>query len=170
MRARRALRREVIEQIRLIAAVAAVAGQTEPALIGKFTAVGLGRTYAAFLARSFAQLAEAKKVEAILTAHGLPAGTVERLATLLTRLEAESEQVSLHRRAHVGAHAALNRTSRTVTELGSLLDALNRARFREDPKQLAAWASARNVVSARGSAKPVSQVPEPAGPELGRAA
>ena len=68
------------------------------------------------------------------------------------------EESSLGRRDHVAARAELHAVSREILNLVELLDGLNRYRFGSGSATLAAWESARNVVSGPRSAEPAEEL------------
>ncbi|MEZ4456098.1 MAG: hypothetical protein R2882_06045 [Gemmatimonadales bacterium] len=168
---RRALQQDLV---RYVARVGAVAAQAHPELASRLEAPKSHATNAVFLARAWELLEMTKANLELLAAHGLAASQVEELAAALTRYEAVTERADAGRRLHIGARAELVSLVADLAELIRLLDSLSRMQFREDPELLAAWDSARNVVTgptpkANVSAEK-SAAPPAAGSQLGRAA
>ncbi|MGH7752502.1 MAG: hypothetical protein ACREN5_06775, partial [Gemmatimonadales bacterium] len=111
------------------------------------------------LARKLLENGQADKD--LLARHGLSGTLLDDLAQALAQYDASVEESSLGRRDHVAARAELNAVSREILNLVELLDGLNRYRFGSESATLAAWESARNVVSGPRSAEPAEE-PGPA--------
>ncbi len=106
----------------------------------------------AFITRARVIAADAAKYKALFVAHGLADTFVEDLNAALDSYAAAVTGVHSGTEAHTGARKELRVVAAEVLNLVHRLDAMNRIRFKAEPKQLAAWESACDI------AWPVPQV------------
>lgn len=143
--AKERLRRDLNDETRDIAGVAAAARYATPGLDLRLqrppTNVGEQRYLTA--ARQMVEAAAAHKE--LLLQHGLADGALERVTALVDRFEALRAEQAGHRASHVGATAALRDRGAAMMRILRHLHTLERRRFRDDPERLAAWESARNI-------------------------
>ena len=99
-----------------------------------------------FLTAVKGMLAKAEEQKEALVSQGMSVGLLEDLGKSVASFEAANQASIGGRRAHVGARAGLRTVAAELTDLVVLLDGLNRYRFGKDPKLMAEWESARNVV------------------------
>jgi len=167
---RRALRRRIHAQIRLLTAIARTAGEESigtPIVIA-FPQPRVGQVD--FLTGARLAVATAREREELLARYGLPAGHLDALSANLgvfASLLDQRDQATLDRRA---AHRDLGRTVRELGVVLRQLDAIMTYRYREQPAQLAAWASAIDWrIGPRSPAGPETAAPRqlPPGTEPG---
>jgi hypothetical protein len=163
---RRTLRRRIHhELLRHLVTVAAVAGEEHVALAGRYALPSGSHTNEVF--RTFARklLEQGQAERELLAQYGLADKLVDDLAAALDEFDGSVIESNQGRQAHVGARAELKAVSDEVMRLVALLDGLNRYRFSGNAELLAAWESARNVVSGPAAAE---REPGPGGtPEAG---
>lgn len=130
-----------------LARVAEVASREEPELARKFQLPRDNGSYQAFrtAARAIADEAQARKE--LLVRYGLSEPLLESLEQALDQFDEALDAGNAGRRAHVGARAELDAVLAEVVQLVHVMDGLNRYRFAKDVEQLAAWESARNVIT-----------------------
>jgi hypothetical protein len=169
---RRGLRRRLRgELLRHLVTVAEVAAQESPGIVQRYRLPASNASSAAFQALARKLLENGQTDKELLARHGLSATLLDDLAKALGEYDASVEESSLGRRDHVAARAELNAVSREVLDLVELLDGLNRYRFGSGSATLAAWQSAKNVVSGPRSAEPGDEPgPAPAPGEVKPAA
>ncbi len=160
---RKALLRQLrTAELRTLEGVARAAFKDEPDIIRRFRVPAHNAAQLDFLTDARAVLAEAEAVKEVLLRYGLP-------ETLLAELDAGLEEYDLlvteanaGWRAHVGASADLEAVADEIMTIVRHLDALNRYRYRDNPEQLAAWLSARNIP--RGNRREELPIPVPVPP------
>ena len=167
--------RQTLKQAHLVhlARVAAVAAREVPELPQKFVLTRATNAYLAFRTAARGMQAEALGRKEVLVKHGLAESVLESLAQALDQFDAAVEQGSEGRRAHVGASAELDAVADEIVQIVKVMDGLNHVRFAADAEQLAAWASASNVIGPfRPATKPApKELPAPpAGGEVRPAA
>jgi hypothetical protein len=152
---RRALRRRLRDELlRHLVTVAEVAAEESPGIMPRYRMPAGNASNATFQALARKLLDNGQADKELLARHGLSQRLLDDLAQALTQYDASVEESSLGRRDHVAARAELNAVSREILNLVELLDGLNRYRFGAGSATLAAWESARNVVSGPRSAEP----------------
>jgi hypothetical protein len=152
---RRALRRRLRDELlRHLVTVAGVAAQESPGIVPRYRLPASNVSNATFQALARKLLENGQAEQELLKRHGLSEKLLDDLAQALAQYDASVEESSLGRRDHVAARAELNAVSREILNLVELLDGLNRYRFGAGSATLAAWESARNVVSGPRSAEP----------------
>lgn len=166
VRARRAIRRDLFVEFRMITRAVTLAAHEDPSLGAQLTLPAYGISSAGFIAKGRALVAHATAGLEVLSRHGVAAGQLEAITRLLDRYDVEVDRAWDGRRDQVGATGALRARMAELTEIIALLDALYRPRFAADPRLLAAWVSARNIASAR----PPAPVPGPDPGASGQAA
>lgn len=161
--------------LRLLAEVARAAFKDQPEVMRRFRVPSSGVGKTTFITAVRATLAEAEAARELLLQHGLPETLLAEVAAAVERYDGLITSANTGLREHVGAHADLEAVAQEILGVVRHLDALIRYRFRDNPEQLAAWKSARNVAWARPKGEeeevPVA-VPAPApvaGPAAGPA-
>jgi len=147
MRRRREIRRGIeAAMIRYLSKVADLAAREDPNLAGRFRMPGRSAAHAAFLARGWDLVNQAREHQELFARHGLAAGHLDEVSSALNRFEAATERANAGRREHMGARAKLLEVTAEIMELVGLLDVINGTRFRGDAEPLGAWAGARDVL------------------------
>jgi len=155
-----------------VARVAQRASREIPELAQTFVFKPGTRTYLAFRTAARGMAAEAETHKELLVKYGLAETVFENLLQALDQFDAAVESGKQGRQMHVGASAEISAVAEEVVEIVRVLDGLNRYRFRNDAKLLAAWDSASNVLATpkSGAPKPGSDGTPPAGGEVRTAA
>jgi hypothetical protein len=130
-----------------VARVAQRASREIPELAQTFVFNPGTRTYLAFRTAARGMAAEAETHKELLVKYGLAETVFENLIQALDQFDAAVESGKQGRQLHVGASAEISAVADEVVEIVRVLDGLNRYRFRNDPKLLAAWDSASNVLA-----------------------
>jgi hypothetical protein len=144
----RAVRREVHhEMLRHLVTVAQVAAGEQPGVDDLFRLPATSASNQAFQVHSRKLLEHGQAHRELLGRHGLADKLLDDLGAALDEFEASVVAANEGRRNHVGARAELDAVSDDVVKLVQMLDGLNRYRFGDDAELLAAWESARRVVS-----------------------
>lgn len=165
---RRGLRKRLHhELLRHLVTVAEVAAEEDASLTGRFRMPKGNEPNESFRTLAREMLEQGQEQRELLVKHGLADKLLEDLAAALDQFDASVAETNLGRRDHVGARAELKAVSDEVTRLVELLDGLNRYRFGRDAEMLAAWESARRVVSGPRAGTPEEP---PAGGEVQPAA
>lgn len=159
-RERKVLRREAQA---LLASLTRVVVRQETGLASGFKLPSSHDSGALFLARAWGLVSMAREHQDRLAAQGLAGAALDHLAGALTRLEAVTERLGAGRRMEVEARAELAGVAGDLLQLVRWLDALNRARFRNDPETLADWERACSEADA-----PWEPDGEPGSAEAGR--
>ncbi len=145
---RRALRRRLHhELLRHLVTVARAADAEQPGLGVQFKVPSASASHEAFRTLSRQMLEQGQTLKELLAKHGLAEGLLPDLAAAVDELDRSVAASNEGRREHVGARAELEAVSDEVMRIVELLDGLNRYRFSGEAEMLAAWESARNVVS-----------------------
>ena len=157
--------RQTVERTLLphVARVAQRASREIPELAQTFVFNPGTRTYLAFRTAARGMAAEAETHKELLVKYGLAETVFENLLQALDQFDAAVESGQQGRQMHVGASAEISAVADEVVEIVRVLDGLNRYRFRNDPKLLAAWDSASNVLATpkNGVSKPGTEgIPE----------
>lgn len=155
-----------------VARVAQRASREIPELAQTFVFNPGTRTYLAFRTAARGMAAEAETHKEMLVKYGLAETVFENLLQALDQFDAAVESGKQGRQMHVGASAEISAVADEVVEIVRVLDGLNRYRFRNDAKLLAAWDSASNVLATpkNGASKPGTEGTPPAGGEVRPAA
>jgi hypothetical protein len=155
-----------------VARVAQRASREIPELAQRFVFNPGTRTYLAFRTAARGMAAEAETHKELLVKYGLAETVFENLLQALDQFDAAVESGKQGRQMHVGARAEISAVADEVVEIVRVLDGLNRYRFRNDPKLLAAWDSASNVLATpkNGASKPGTEDAPPTGGEVRPAA
>ncbi len=95
-------------------------------------------------------VAEVQVRQELFARHGLTAAMLNELTAALDQFDGTTDRGNTGRDTHVGATAELAEVIRDGMRKVDVLDGLNLYRFRDDPEKLAAWESAKNVVSVNG--------------------
>jgi hypothetical protein len=161
---RRAVRRKLHhELLRHLVTVAGLADVDKPGLAELFQLPNGNWSNEMFRAAARKMLEEGQAHGELLTKYGLAERLFEDLAAALTDFEASVTESNQGRREHVGARAELKAISDEVMRLVEMLDGLNRYRFSGNAELLAAWESARNVVSGPRPTGDVAEAPKAQG-------
>jgi hypothetical protein len=159
---RRALRRRLHhELLRHLVTVADIAAAGQPAIAERFDLPSSSATNESFRTHARKMLEQGQAQQELLAKHGLADKLLEDLAAAVDDFDASVAESNEGRRDHVGARADLKAVSDEVMRLVEMLDGLNRYRFAGKAELLAAWESARNVVTGPRQAEQVSPVEAP---------
>jgi hypothetical protein len=165
---RRQVIRRTLEQqtLRHLMRVATAAARENPTAAGLFALPRHPGPYRTFITSARAMLTAATAHRDLLIQHGLGETTIEYLTGALAEFETATANQHAGRREHVAARAELINVANECVELVGLLDGLNRARYEDDAPLLAAWESARNLVTrykanAELPATPLPNIPLP---------
>jgi hypothetical protein len=145
---RRGLRRRIHNGLlRHLVTVADDAAAEEPTLMERLELPAGNAPNEAFrtLARQILKQGQAQRE--VLVKHGLAERLLDDLAAAVDQFDAAMVETNEGRRAHVGARAELKTASDEVMHLVELLDGLNQYRFGDDSELMAAWLSARRVMT-----------------------
>jgi hypothetical protein len=154
---RRSLRRRLHhELLRHLVTVADVAAAGQPGMAERFELPSASATNEAFRTHARKMLEQGQAQQELLARHGLADKLLQDLAAAVDDFDASVAESNQGRRDHVGARADLKAVSDEVMRLAELLDGLNRYRFAGKAELLAAWESARNVVT---GPRPAGEVP-----------
>ena len=145
---RRALRRRLqFELLPHLVTVAADAAKDQPGLAEKFRLPAGNASHQALRNLARQMLEQGLAEQELLLKHGLAERLLDDLGAAIEAFDASLLESHQGRRDHVGARAELEAGSDELLEIVGLLDKLNRYRFAGNAELLAAWDSARNVVS-----------------------
>jgi len=145
---RKALRRRLHhELLRHLVTVAEDAALESEGLREKFRMPRGNEPHEGFRTLARQMLEQAEPVREVLAKHGLADKLMDDLRAAVEQFDASVAETNEGKRGHVGARAELKAVSDEVTRLVELLNGLNRYRFGRDAEMLAAWESARKVVS-----------------------
>lgn len=150
-----------------LARVARRAAREEPGLGAVFKLPQTAGKHSVWRIAARRMVTEAEARKELLAKYGLSDTLLPGLTAGLDQFEAANERGASGRNDHVGATADLDEVMGANMEIIDVLDGINLHRFREDPEQLAAWASARSPVSPAVTPKPVT--PPTGGPNLSAA-
>jgi hypothetical protein len=162
---RRALRRRIHhELLRHLVTVAEVAAAKESGIAERFQLPSGNSSNEAFRTDARRMLDLGQEQKDVLGKYGLSEKLLDDLAAAVSDFDASVEESNEGRREHVGARADLKAVSDEVMRLVTMLDGLNRYRFAGNAELLAAWESARNVVSGPRPAEAEPAAGSPAQP------
>jgi len=162
LKRRRQLRASVQSQLQHLVYVARSAGRSDPAFDGKFTSPRAKSPNKTFIVSARAMVAAAVLLKDQLVAAGLGETLLDSLSAELNDLDSATAAAHGGKAAHVGARAELDAIGDGIVEAVTILDGLNRERFKDDQEMLAAWASARNVAGPFPPRPRTPVVPTPA--------
>jgi hypothetical protein len=150
-----------------ITRIAASAASDQPELTVRFRPVRREAGHRTFLGAVLAIIKEATTHQALFVSYGMPESFVADLTAALAAYEQLGNEMNAGIAARVGAVAELGAVVDEIMALIQQLDAMQRYRFRDDPEQLAAWESARNIAwpltsPAKAKAKPGAPSKDPA--------
>lgn len=151
---RRVLQPKILGYLRVVGAVAA---KQNAELAEQFRMPLPDASHQALLTMSRAILEKATAQKELLVKLGMSEQVLEELGTALGQYEQTLEATSAGRRAHVGARADLETVAAEISEQVRLLDKVVRYRFGDNSELIAAWDSARNVVSPGAVKEPPTQ-------------
>jgi len=155
---RRALRRTLTADLRLLAAIARSAGLESVGTPVVIQYPGPGQSNLAFLEGGRAAVSLGREQEELLVRHGLPAAHLGELAVGLDAFEARLIERDLTLVKRIDARAELKQVGRDLARVADELGAFNRHRFQDDPVALSAWRFARSPrTPARKVAEPVKE-------------
>ena len=100
----------------------------------------------------------------LLVKHGLTSTLLDDLAAAVAEFDASVAETNTGRQDHILASAELERVSNELVQLVAMMDGINRYRFAKEPQLLAAWESAKHVVTGPQAAKEENPVTPSAGP------
>jgi hypothetical protein len=157
---RRELRRRLHhELLRHLVTVAELAAAEDSSLAGKFRLPAANGTNEAFRTHARQMLEQGQASRELLLGHGLAERLLDDLAAAVDQFDVSVAETNEGRRGHIGARAELDAVSDEVMQLVGMLDGLNRYRFGREAEMLAAWESARHVVTgprAEGKEEPAA--------------
>jgi hypothetical protein len=133
--------------LRHLVRVGQAAGSEVPELMLRFELPRGNSTYRTFATAARGMLVEAQAHRDLFVRVGMPEPLLGELGQLLDQYDAAVEQALAGLRARIGARAQLEAVTVEILQVVRLVDGINRHRFRNDPERLAAWESAKNVVT-----------------------
>jgi hypothetical protein len=150
--------------LRHLVTIARDAAGENPALAEMFQLPASNATHKAFqtLARKMLEQGQAQKE--LFAKHGLADKLLDDLAAAVDEFDASVAETNEGKQGHVLARAELDTVSDEVINLVGMLDGLNRYRFDRDPQLLAAWESAKHVVTGPQAKASEEKPAPPAGP------
>jgi hypothetical protein len=152
---RQALRRRIHhELIRHLVTVADLAAAKEPGIADRYDLPSGNSSNEVFRTVTRRMLDQGREQKEVLGKYGLSEKLLDDLAAALADFDASVEESNEGRREHVGARAELKAVSDEIMRQVAMLDGLNRYRFAGNAELLAAWESAKNVVSGPKPAEP----------------
>ena len=143
--AKRRLKREVRDDLAVVATLLASAAARQAGLLVEVRVPRLRAPLRDFIAASRVSLSRAREVESLLERYGLPDGLLDIISTTLTDLAAAEQAKERALSAQVTATAGLARVAGQVMQLLRQLDVLVRYRLRGDPAALVTWQRARRL-------------------------
>jgi hypothetical protein len=150
--------------LRHLVTIAQDAAAESPALTEMFQLPPANATHRTFqtLARKMLEQGQAQKE--LFAKHGLADKLLDDLAAAVDEFDASVAETNEGKQGHVLARAELDTVSDEVINLVGMLDGLNRYRFDRDPQLLAAWESAKHVVTGPQAKASEEKPAPPAGP------
>ena len=133
--------------LRHLVTAAEDAGTEAPDVAEKFRLPHVGATHAAFRAAASRMLEEARAHQDLLVRHGLSSTLLDQLEAGLQEFDASRQETDEGKQAHVAARAEMKEISDEIRRLVGILDGFNRYRWHTEPELIAAWNSARRVVT-----------------------
>jgi hypothetical protein len=159
---RRAVRRRLHhELLRHLVTVAGLAADGQPGLAERFDMPSASATNESFRTHARKMLEQGLAQKDVLVKYGLADRLLEDLTAAVNDFDASVAESNEGRREHVGARADLKAVSDEVMRLVEMLDGLNRYRLAGNAELLAAWESARNVVTGPRPAADQPNAPPP---------
>lgn len=162
---RRQLRRRLHhELLRHLVTVADVAAGELPGLSEEFELSPGNASNEAFRTHARQLLEQGQAHKELLSKHGLADKLLDDLKGAVDEFDTSVVESNEARRDHVGARAELKAVSDDILRLVAMLDGLNRYRFSGNAELLAAWESAKNVVTGtRPTEEPPVEAPKAEG-------
>jgi hypothetical protein len=160
--ARRKVERRRIhaELLRHLVTVAALAAEDHRELVGRFVLPDGKLPSEAYRTYARKLLEEGQANRELLAKYGLADRLLDDLAAALDAFDRSVADTNEGLRAHVGARAELKAVSDEIMRLVAMLDGLNRYRFSGNAEMLAAWESAKRVVSGPNGAGRAPESPD----------
>ena len=125
---------------------------------GKIRLPPQNASHQAFLTAARVMVSEATGHRDLMVKHGMPGSMLDEVGQVLNDYEQATEVARGSTRARINAGAELESVVSELVDVISLLDGLNRYRFREQEELLHTWASVTNVL---GPFRPKKPEPEP---------
>jgi hypothetical protein len=164
---RRELRRRVRDGLlRHLVTVADDAAAEVPELLETFQLPEHNVTTGAFQAIARKLLEQGVAHQEVLIKHGLSVTLLDDLKAGVDQFDALVSASNDGLLGHVMARSALQRVSDEIIQLVEIMDGINRYRFADQPELLAAWDSARHVVTGPRTAEEQAEE-RPASPGSG---
>jgi hypothetical protein len=140
-------RRLQLGLLRHLVTVAEDVASEAPAVAERFRIPRANTTHSAFRASAAQMLEEARANQELLVKHGLSATLLDELDAAIKEFDTSLQESDDGKQSHVAARAEMNALSDELMRLVGILDGFNRYRYHHDPELIAAWESARHVVS-----------------------
>jgi hypothetical protein len=147
--------------IRHLVTAAQDAGTENPGIAEKFRLPSTSATNASFRAVASELLEEGRTNQEVLVKCGLSATLLDELENGIKEFDASLADSDGSKQTHVAARAEMKTLTDEIMRLVGILDGFNRYRFHHDPELIAAWESARHVVT---GPQPKEHEPAPANP------
>jgi hypothetical protein len=162
---RRDVRRRIHDELlRHLVTVAAVADGEQPGVAEQYRFPRGNENNEIFGALARTMLEQGNTQRELLLKHGLSERLLDDLDAAVKEFDASILDRNEGLRGHVGARAELRAVSNEIMLLVDMLDGLNRYRFAGNAELLAAWESARRVVTGpRTPDEAAVEAPKPAG-------
>lgn len=156
--ARRRELRERMEALHLkhLATIGRRAAIEDPGLARRLAFTAESRSTETFRTVARRIAAAAAEQRELLARYGLDERVLDELERSLDQFDGTIVLGHEGRQKHVAATAALTRVAAAIMDTVEVLDGLNRFRFAADPVALAAWKSARNLVTITPASEEVS--------------
>lgn len=158
--------------LRHLVTVAAYVGTEAPAVSEKFRLPNGSATHRAFRTSALKLLDEGQTNREILVKHGLSETLLDELDAAIKEFDASLQETDDGTQSHVAARAELETLSDEIMRLVGMLDGFNRYRFHREPELIAAWESAKHIVTGPQAKElqPAAPAPTPVPPGLKPAA
>jgi hypothetical protein len=151
--------------LRHLVTVAEDVGTEIPAVGEKFRLPNGSATHRAFRTTALKLLEDGRTNREILVKHGLSETLLDELDAAIKEFDASLQETDDGKQSHVAARAELETLSDEIMRLVGMLDGFNRYRFHRDPELIAAWESAKHVVTGPQVKDLQSATPVPPGLE-----
>jgi hypothetical protein len=136
--------------IATVVRAAELARRDEPSLATQIQFQPSGNSFDGHLVAARALLEEARANQEVLGRYGVSEAVLGLYQGLLGQLEAAIKVVNESRAVHMGATPHLTDLGNEARGIVRTLDARNRIRFKNDPKLLGEWISARTILGQPG--------------------
>jgi hypothetical protein len=140
------------------------AAAESPALTEMFQLPPANASHRTFQTLARKMLEQGQTQQELLAKHGLADKLLDDLRAAVDEFDASMAETIEGKQDHVLARAELDMVSGEVIKLVGMLDGLNRYRFDRDPQLLAAWESAKHVVTGPQAKTREEKPAPPAGP------